>query len=124
MGRGDRKTRGVTRTVFKFFAVVVVLFVFLLSFFEYQLIGASAYVYESGIFNFGFNFYGTLSNKQQDVLSRCILVLLTVLDEFGLQLHQQLNRTFGLRYINRKIGIRCGNLHTFPSPFPKYGLNK
>ena len=95
---------------------------FLLSFFEYPLIGASAY--ESGIFNFGFNFYGTLSNKQQDVLSRCILVLPAVLDEFGLQLHQQLNRTFGLCYINRKISIRCGNLHTFPSPFPKYGLNK
>ena len=47
VGRGEKKTRWVTRTVFKFFVVVVCLF--LLSFFEYPLIGASAY-HESGIF--------------------------------------------------------------------------
>ena len=43
MGRNEKKTRWVTRTVFKFFVDVVVVCGFLLSFFEYLLIGASAF---------------------------------------------------------------------------------
>ena len=83
VGRSEKKTRGVKRTVFKFFAVVVCLFIFLLSFFEYPLIGASAY--ESGIFNFGFNFYGPAIQQPTRCSSICNLVLPTLLDEFGLQ---------------------------------------
>ena len=109
--------RAGSRVLFLNSLLLLLFCLFLLSFFEYQLIGASAY--ESGIFNFGFNFYGTLSNKQQDVLSRCILVLPTVLDEFGLQLHQQLNRTFGLCYQKQKDRYKMWEPARLPVPFSK-----